>query len=738
MTIGYLNRVEKYFATHKITVMDINHLMNKIGSPPSKLSVLINQDPKNRFWLNARSQIVSKKSDLEEPYLNLIFEHMVKKNLQKFNIEQGYKLFGKPSGTLSDLVKKDIHKRFVLTKSGEYELQNGNTGGSSNVAANHPILTFASNKILHSATLSAKGASTNDAELEGSNDFLYVKEVVQLQSIKDRLTSIKPPFIALDVEFIEKDPKMMPELVLLQLSYFDISNTAQTFVFDTELLGSSLKSLLEVVVRSTVIVHDGRMEVVLLKHWYQVNLSRVLDTQIIYESVHKIPFASLTKFLGLSKYSHILKKHVDAKMDQGLVWKKPYSDELLLYAAHDAELLLKAAKDYCKNFKHERLNKWIEQSTNYIQSITFPELAKEMVFDDDYCVTSKFVFEGTDTKIEPISVLFDFTDLEPILPTAVYEALSNLGNKNVRDLILDVNERPRVYFNDGLSVFLFEDTNIVFGPEDIDSLVSHLEIGTDNRAILNGSFHRISVMRNLKGNIYGITIRMGRFVSGLTSILADVVHSDDSVLFLGPPGTGKSSFIRDCIRLIGKKGKLLIVVDTSNELCGNGDFVHPLLYPARRLMVKSLEKQKEVMIEAVQNHTPDVLVIDEIGRSNEVIASKTVKTRGVRVIASAHGSFDELFKNKDLNGLLGGFQQVILSDAMAQNQHDRRKLKLERGDEPVFDTIVELVKGSPGHVRIIRDVKSKVDAKLENQNYTIEERWATGRESMFVRLETCR
>jgi stage III sporulation protein SpoIIIAA len=155
-------------------------------------------------------------------------------------------------------------------------------------------------------------------------------------------------------------------------------------------------------------------------------------------------------------------------------------------------------------------------------------------------------------------------------------------------------------------------------------------------------------------------------------------------------------------------------------------------------MVPKLEKQKDVMVEAVQNHTPDVLVIDEIGRANEVSASKTVKTRGVRVIASAHGSFDELFKNKDLNGLLGGFQQVILSDAMAKEQHDYRKLKMERAGEPVFDTIIELVKGSPGHVRILRDVKAKVDAKLENQKYVIEERWATGNSSMFVRLDSNR
>ena len=643
---------------------------------------------------------------------------MKEMNLQKLKINAAYDLFGYPkNGLISVLVKNDPKQRFKLNSRSQITFIESK---GQPIKARQPILTD----------------QGPDEEVKPKLSFEYVEDEHKLNSATDQLQCDQPSLVALDVEYHGDKNSEIPNLILLQISYFRYKDITKTFVFDVIELGSKLKRFLEVLNQKTILVHDGRMEVALLKHYYNIHFRLAIDTQIIYESIYKTPFASLTQFLGLSGYAHVLKSAIHKQMENGLVWRKPYTVELLQYAADDVELLIKAFYTFSDEFRDARLEKWMIQSSNHLQNVAFPDLAKEMVFDDEFNPVSKCLFEGNDTKIEAPEIQFDLDELKPILPEDIYDALCSLRERSVRDLILDLNERPRVFFNSENSIFLFDNEDLKFTQNDMDSLVSHLDIGSDNRAILNGSFHRISVMRNLQGKVYGVTLQMARFIHGLSTILTDLIYSEGSILFLGPPGTGKSSFIRDCIRLIGKQGKLLIVVDSSNELCGNGDSVHPLLYPARRMMVSSIEKQKEIMIEALQNHTPDILVIDEIGRSNEVSAAKTIRARGVRVIASAHGSFDSLFKNSDLNGILGGFQQVIMSDKTLEKNHDNRKLKLERAGEPVFDTIIELTKTTPRCVNIFRNVSKIVDAKLENQKFTIEKRWASGKKSMFVRLDT--
>mmetsp|Transcript_14907 Transcript_14907/g.24089 ORF Transcript_14907/g.24089 Transcript_14907/m.24089 type:complete len:239 (-) Transcript_14907:147-863(-) len=212
-----------------------------------------------------------------------------------------------------------------------------------------------------------------------------------------------------------------------------------------------------------------------------------------------------------------------------------------------------------------------------------------------------------------------------------------------------------------------------------------------------------------------------------------LMGSDKSILILGEPGSGKSTIIREATRQLAEK-KNVIVVDTSNEIAGDGKTPHSCIGLARRMMVPSLDQQSSIMIEAVQNHTPHVMVIDEIGRPKEVQAARTVKQRGVRMIASAHGDFRRLLKNRDLVGLVGGLESVTMGDEMAKEEAKRKqsqaakidgddrvftvsKTKVQRGGEPTFEVIVEVRRGTRHEWRIIADTAKAVDHVLDGLRY---------------------
>jgi stage III sporulation protein SpoIIIAA len=262
---------------------------------------------------------------------------------------------------------------------------------------------------------------------------------------------------------------------------------------------------------------------------------------------------------------------------------------------------------------------------------------------------------------------------------------------------------------------------------------------------LHEQLHRISAIRNRADAIIGLTMRVGRHVNGNASMIADLLfHDDASILFLGEPGAGKTTVVREVTRLLAERSNVLIV-DTSNEIAGDGDVPHPCVGHARRMQVRSLEEQGDVMIEGVQNHTPEVMVIDEIGRPSEVEAARTVKQRGVRIIASAHGDLRKLLKNKQLRGLIGGVELVTLGDAQAKEEARKRgshpgasidKIKAQRAGPPVFDIIVELRRGEPNEWRIVNPCAKAVDMILEGSHYLSQRRTrdpATG--EFFLELE---
>src|SRR6267142_406387 len=232
---------------------------------------------------------------------------------------------------------------------------------------------------------------------------------------------------------------------------------------------------------------------------------------------------------------------------------------------------------------------------------------------------------------------------------------------------------------------------------------------------LERTLHRISALRNRAGKVVGLTLRVGRAVYGTVEIIRDIVESGRSILLLGRPGVGKTTMLREVARVLADDlGKRVVVVDTSNEIAGDGDIPHPGIGRARRMQVPTPSLQHAVMIEAVENHMPEVVVIDEIGTEAEALAARTIAERGVQLIATAHGnSIDNLLMNPTLADLLGGIQTVTLSDEEARRR-GTQKTVLERKAPPTFDTLVEI--RNREEFSIYHDTVSVVDAFLRGRS----------------------
>ncbi len=247
--------------------------------------------------------------------------------------------------------------------------------------------------------------------------------------------------------------------------------------------------------------------------------------------------------------------------------------------------------------------------------------------------------------------------------------------------------------------------------EQLDTIVSSLgEFGGDNRAGIDGTLHRISCIRNRHNDVVGLTMRVGRAVYGTVRVIEDLVNSGRSILLLGRPGVGKTTMLREVARVLSESGKRVIVVDTSNEIAGDGDIPHPGIGRARRMQVCTPSLQHAVMVEAVENHMPEVIVIDEIGTELEAQASRTIAERGVQLVATAHGNtLANLMMNPTLADLIGGIQTVTLSDEEARHRGTRKSV-LERKAPPTFNILVEIQSFS--RVSIHTDVARTVDSLL--------------------------
>src|SRR5712691_4284678 len=298
---------------------------------------------------------------------------------------------------------------------------------------------------------------------------------------------------------------------------------------------------------------------------------------------------------------------------------------------------------------------------------------------------------GAGVDVAPRQIhITDYLDLLlEVLPSTVCTALQQQSDlETLLEVVLDLGRRPEARFPGRV---LYLDDGYV-AHEDIRFVTSRVgAFGKDKRAGIERTLHRISAIRNRQGEIIGLTCRVGRAVVGTVDIVRDVIESGKSILLVGRPGVGKTTLLREAARVMADEfSKRVGVVDTSNEIAGDGDIPHPGIGGARRMQVPHPELQHAVMIEAVENHMPQVIVIDEIGTEAEALAARTIAERGVQLIATAHGNtLDNLLQNPTLCDLIGGIQAVTLSDEEARRR-GTQKTVLERKAPPTFEVVIEI------------------------------------------------
>jgi stage III sporulation protein SpoIIIAA len=303
----------------------------------------------------------------------------------------------------------------------------------------------------------------------------------------------------------------------------------------------------------------------------------------------------------------------------------------------------------------------------------------------------------------------DLKKLIDNLPFFLQEHLNQHPNKDkLIEIVLDLGRRPEARFVSGPEYL----SQKIISWQDIDYLTKRIsKFSNENRAGIERTLHRISCIRNRQFLINGLTCRVGRAVFGTISVVRDLLESKKSILILGKPGVGKTTIIREIARFLSDEmEKRVIIIDTSNEIAGDSDIPHSGIGRARRMQVAKTELQHQVMLEAVENHMPQVIIIDEIGTELEVLAARTIAEKGVQLVGTTHGNcLENLIKNPPLADLIGGIQYVTLSDDEAKRRGTQKSI-LERKAYPAFEIIIEI--NQQNSWTIHEDVKNSVDMLL--------------------------
>lgn len=301
----------------------------------------------------------------------------------------------------------------------------------------------------------------------------------------------------------------------------------------------------------------------------------------------------------------------------------------------------------------------------------------------------------------------DLDALLDVLPTNIRHAVERENHSDkLIEIVIDLGRQPTARYVEGEITLAEKEITRT----DIDHVTERIgNFDADNRAGMERTLHRISAIRNRRGAVVGLTCRVGRAVYGTVEIIRDIIESGKSVLILGRPGVGKTTMLREAARILAEN-KRVVIVDTSNEIGGDGDVPHPAVGKARRMQVREPMLQHEVMIEAVENHNPEVIVIDEIGRELEALAARTIAERGVQLIGTAHGqTLENLLLNPTLSDLVGGIEAVTLSDEEARRR-GTQKTVLERRAPPTFDVLIEIQHRERFAIHL--DIMSAVDSLL--------------------------
>ena len=309
-------------------------------------------------------------------------------------------------------------------------------------------------------------------------------------------------------------------------------------------------------------------------------------------------------------------------------------------------------------------------------------------------------------------------DLEKLIENLPFFLQEHLNQHVYRDqlieIVLDLGRRPEARFITGPEYL----SQKIISWQDIDYTTKRIsKFSNENRAGIERTLHRISCIRNRQFLINGLTCRIGRAVFGTISVVRDLLESEKSILILGKPGVGKTTIIREIARVLADEmEKRVVIIDTSNEIAGDSDIPHSGIGRARRMQVAKTELQHQVMIEAVENHMPQVIIIDEIGTELEVLAARTIAEKGVQLVGTTHGNcLENLIKNPSLADLIGGIQYVTLSDDEAKRRGTQKSI-LERKAYPAFEIIIEI--NDQNSWTIHEDVRNSVDLFLRG-NFTI-------------------
>jgi len=308
----------------------------------------------------------------------------------------------------------------------------------------------------------------------------------------------------------------------------------------------------------------------------------------------------------------------------------------------------------------------------------------------------------------------DLDKLLENLPFFIQETLVDHPNKDqLIEIVMDLGRRPEARFTTGPEYL----SQKIISWQDLDYTTKRIsKFSDDNRAGIERTLHRISCIRNRQSIINGLTCRVGRAIFGTICVIRDLLEYKQSILILGKPGVGKTTIIREIARVLSDEmEKRVIIVDTSNEIAGDSDIPHSGIGRARRMQVSKTEFQHQVMIEAVENHMPEVIIIDEIGTELEALAARTIAEKGVQLVGTTHGNcLDNLIKNPTLTDLIGGIQYVTLSDEEAKRRGTQKSI-LERKAYPAFQVAIEINDQKLWTVH--ENVQNSVDLLLRGNNY---------------------